>query len=120
MRPDVLREARRDYRSVKHVWEPSELYVPGREAGLAAHAVSILGDPLLGLAIGNVPNGYTVKNSPDGAVIGRKWKLGFLAEDRRLIRRQYHRDTRSGRSPGSRCLPKHSSALAWPRDRNRL
>ncbi len=40
---------------------------------MAAHAVDILGDSLVGLAIGNEPNGYTVKDVPNGAVRGKGW-----------------------------------------------
>lgn len=48
-------------------------YDPVRGADMAAHAVDILGDSLVGLAIGNEPNGYTVKDVPDGAVRGKGW-----------------------------------------------
>jgi hypothetical protein len=40
---------------------------------MAAHAVDILGASLVGLAIGNEPNGYTVKDVPGGAVRGKNW-----------------------------------------------
>ncbi|GAA3850256.1 MULTISPECIES: hypothetical protein [Brevibacterium] len=40
---------------------------------MAANAVDILGDSLFGLAIGNEPNGYTVKDVPNGAVRGDGW-----------------------------------------------
>lgn len=40
---------------------------------MAAHAVDILGDSLVGLANGNEPNGYMVKEVPDGAVRGKGW-----------------------------------------------
>lgn len=46
---------------------------PNRGADMAAHAVDILGDSLVGLAIGNEPNGYTVKDVPNGAVRGKGW-----------------------------------------------
>ena len=52
---------------------PLGTYDPARGADMAAHAVDILGDSLVGLAIGNEPNGYTVKDIPDGAVRGDDW-----------------------------------------------
>lgn len=52
---------------------PLGTYDPKRGADMAAHAVDILGDSLVGLAIGNEPNGYTVKDVPDGAVRGKGW-----------------------------------------------
>lgn len=48
-------------------------YDPKRGADMAAHAVEILDDSLVGLAIGNEPNGYTVKDVPDGAVRDKGW-----------------------------------------------
>lgn len=52
---------------------PFGTYDPQRGADMAAHAVDILGDSLVGLAIGNEPNGYMVKDVPDGAVRGKGW-----------------------------------------------
>jgi hypothetical protein len=52
---------------------PLGTYDPGRGADMVAHAVDILGDSLVGLAIGNEPNGYTVDDVPGGAVRGRGW-----------------------------------------------
>ncbi|WP_231445208.1 hypothetical protein [Brevibacterium zhoupengii] len=52
---------------------PLGTYDPKRGADMAAHAVDILGDSLVGLAIGNEPNGYTVKDVPNGAVRGKGW-----------------------------------------------
>ncbi|TGD31047.1 hypothetical protein EB835_10605 [Brevibacterium sp. S22] len=52
---------------------PLGTYDPERGADMAAHAVDILGDSLVGLAIGNEPNGYTVEDVPDGAVRGKGW-----------------------------------------------
>ena len=52
---------------------PLGTYDPARAADMAAHAVDVLGDSLVGLAIGNEPNGYTVKEVPDGAVRGDDW-----------------------------------------------
>ncbi|WP_227492861.1 hypothetical protein [Brevibacterium sp. CFH 10365] len=52
---------------------PLGTYDPGRGADMAAHAVDILGDSLVGLAIGNEPNGYTVDDVPSGAVRGKGW-----------------------------------------------
>ena len=52
---------------------PLGTYDPKRGADMAAHAVDILGDSLAGLAIGNEPNGYMVKDVPDGAVRGQGW-----------------------------------------------
>src|SRR5699024_8095856 len=39
---------------------PLGTYDPGRGADMAAYAIDILGDSLVGLGIGNEPNGYTV------------------------------------------------------------
>ncbi|WP_235343730.1 hypothetical protein [Brevibacterium sp. UCMA 11754] len=52
---------------------PLGTYDPERGADMASHAVDILGDSLEGLAIGNEPNGYTVKDVPNGAVRGKTW-----------------------------------------------
>ena len=52
---------------------PLGAYDPKRGADMAAHAVDILGDSLVGLAIGNEPNGYTVDEVPDGAVREDGW-----------------------------------------------
>lgn len=52
---------------------PLGTYDPKRGADMAAHAVDILGDSLVGLAIGNEPNGYMVKDVPDGAVRSKGW-----------------------------------------------
>ncbi|SDT18007.1 hypothetical protein SAMN04489752_3597 [Brevibacterium siliguriense] len=52
---------------------PLGTYDPARGADMAAHAVDILGDSLVGLAIGNEPNGYTVTDVPSGAVRGKGW-----------------------------------------------
>lgn len=52
---------------------PLGTYDPNRGADMAAHAFDILGDSLVGLAIGNEPNGYMVKDVPDGAVRGEGW-----------------------------------------------
>ncbi|WP_260848218.1 hypothetical protein [Brevibacterium aurantiacum] len=52
---------------------PLGTYDPKRGADMAAHAVDILGDSLVGLAIGNEPNGYTVKDVSNGNVRGKGW-----------------------------------------------
>lgn len=52
---------------------PLGTYDPERGADMAAHAVDILGDSLVGLGIGNEPNGYTVDDVPDGAVREDGW-----------------------------------------------
>ncbi len=52
---------------------PLGTYDPQRGADMAAHAVDILGDSLIGLGIGNEPNGYTVDDVPDGAVREDGW-----------------------------------------------
>lgn len=52
---------------------PLGTYDPKRGADMAAHAVDILGDSLVGLAIGNEPNGYTVKDVPNGNVRDKGW-----------------------------------------------
>jgi len=59
---------------------PLGTYDPKRGADMAAHAVDILGDSLVGLAIGNEPNGYTVKDVPDGAVRGKGWNTKKYVE----------------------------------------
>lgn len=50
---------------------PLRIYDPKRGADMAVHAFDILDDSLLGLAIGNEPNGYMVKEVPNGAVRGK-------------------------------------------------
>jgi hypothetical protein len=52
---------------------PLGTYDPKRGADMAAHAVDILGDSLIGLGIGNEPNGYTVDDVPGGAVRKDGW-----------------------------------------------
>lgn len=52
---------------------PLGKYDPERGADMAVHTVDILGDSLVGLAIGNEPNGYKVKDVPNGAVRGEGW-----------------------------------------------
>lgn len=52
---------------------PLGTYDPKRGADMAAYAVDILGDSLVGLAIGDEPNGYTVKDVPNGNVRGNEW-----------------------------------------------
>lgn len=52
---------------------PLGAYAPKQGVDMAVHAVDILGDSLVGLAIGNEPNGYKVKDVPNGAVRGDDW-----------------------------------------------
>ena len=52
---------------------PLGTYDPERGADMAAHAIDILGDSLIGLGIGNEPNGYTVDDVPGGAVRDDGW-----------------------------------------------
>ncbi|MCF2585809.1 hypothetical protein HU144_00710 [Brevibacterium sp. UCMA 11752] len=52
---------------------PLGTYDPGRGTDMAVHAIDILGDSLVGLGIGNEPNGYTVKDVPNGNVRGEGW-----------------------------------------------
>ncbi|WP_240372407.1 hypothetical protein [Brevibacterium zhoupengii] len=52
---------------------PLGTYDPKRGADMAANAYDILGSSLVGLAIGNEPNGYTEMDVPDGAVRGGSW-----------------------------------------------
>ncbi len=52
---------------------PLGTFDPERGADMAAHAIDILGDSLVGLGIGNEPNGYTVDDVPGGAVRGEGW-----------------------------------------------
>lgn len=54
---------------------PLGTYDPESGADMAAHAVDILGDSLVGIAIGNEPNGYKVEDVPDGAVRGEGWTI---------------------------------------------
>ncbi len=55
---------------------PLGTYDPKRGADMAAHAVDILGESLVGLAIGNEPNGFTITSVPNGAVRGAGWDTG--------------------------------------------
>lgn len=59
---------------------PLGSYDPERGADMAAHAVDILGDSLVGLAIGNEPNGYTIDEVPNGAVRGDEWSTSEYTE----------------------------------------
>lgn len=52
---------------------PLGTYAPKQGVDMAVHAVDILGDSLIGLAIGNEPNGYTIKDVPGGSVRGKGW-----------------------------------------------
>lgn len=52
---------------------PLGTYAPKQGVDMAVHAVDILGDSLVGLAIGNEPNGYTIKDVPGGSVRGKGW-----------------------------------------------
>ncbi|GAA0037303.1 hypothetical protein [Brevibacterium metallidurans] len=52
---------------------PLGTYDPKRGADMAVNAVDILGDSLVGLSIGNEPNGYTVQDVPGGAVRDDSW-----------------------------------------------
>lgn len=52
---------------------PLGTYAPKQGVDMAVHAVDILGDSLVGLAIGNEPNGYTIKDVPGGAVRSGGW-----------------------------------------------
>jgi hypothetical protein len=66
---------------------PLGTYDPQRGADMAAHAVDILGDSLVGLAIGNEPNGYTVDDVPGGAVRGEGWnRTNTWSSSRRMPR----------------------------------
>ncbi|WCE40640.1 hypothetical protein PGC08_02790 [Brevibacterium sp. BDJS002] len=70
---------------------PLGTYDPARGADMAAHAVDILGDSLVGLAIGNEPNGYTVKDVPDGAVRGKGWTKKKYVEQLEVYAKAIHR-----------------------------
>ncbi|MCT2184117.1 hypothetical protein M3G00_14355 [Brevibacterium casei] len=48
-------------------------YDPKRGADMAANAIDILGDSLVGISVGNEPNGYTVEDVPGGAVRDDDW-----------------------------------------------
>ncbi|WP_343071927.1 hypothetical protein [Brevibacterium renqingii] len=52
---------------------PLGTFDPARGADMAAYAIDILGDSLVGLGVGNEPNGYTVDDVPGGAVRGDSW-----------------------------------------------
>lgn len=52
---------------------PLGTYAPKQGVDMAVHAVDILGDSLVGLAIGNEPNGYTIKDVPGGSVRAKGW-----------------------------------------------
>lgn len=77
--PDNLRNLKRlvdATGSTVTIGIPLGTYDPERGADMAANAVDILGDSLVGLAIGNEPNGYTVTDVPNGAVRGGGWNRG--------------------------------------------
>lgn len=69
---------------------PLGTYDPERGADMAAHAVDILGDSLVGLAIGNEPNGYTVKDVPSGAVRGKGWNKDKYVEQLEAYAKAIH------------------------------
>ena len=69
---------------------PLGTYDPKRGADMAAHAVDILGDSLVGLAIGNEPNGYTVKDVPSGAVRGKGWNKDKYVEQLEVYAKAIH------------------------------
>lgn len=69
---------------------PLGTYDPKRGADMAAHAVDILGDSLVGLAIGNEPNGYTVKDVPSGAVRGKGWNKDKYVEQLEAYAKAIH------------------------------
>ncbi|WP_219922095.1 hypothetical protein [Brevibacterium oceani] len=69
---------------------PLGTYDPGRGADMAAHAVDILGDSLVGLAIGNEPNGYTVDDVPSGAVRGKGWNKSKYVEQLEAYTKAIH------------------------------
>ncbi|MCU4298314.1 hypothetical protein D3I60_14745 [Brevibacterium permense] len=69
---------------------PLGAFDPGRGADMAAHAVDILGDSLVGLAIGNEPNGYTVKDVPSGAVRGKGWNKDEYVEQLEAYAKAIH------------------------------
>lgn len=69
---------------------PLGSYDPKRGADMAAHAVDILGDSLVGLAIGNEPNGYTVKDVPNGAVRGKSWSKEKYVEQLEAYAKAIH------------------------------
>nr|WP_232488618.1 hypothetical protein [Brevibacterium antiquum] len=48
-------------------------YDPARGADMVVHAVDILGESLVGVAIGSEPNGYTIEGVPNGAVRDSDW-----------------------------------------------
>ncbi|WP_236586911.1 hypothetical protein [Brevibacterium casei] len=48
-------------------------YDPKRGADMAANAIDILGESLVGISVGNEPNGYTVEDVPGGAVRDDDW-----------------------------------------------
>lgn len=69
---------------------PLGTYDPNRGADMAAHAVDILGDSLVGLAIGNEPNGYMVKDVPDGAVRSKGWNKKKYVEQLEAYAKAIH------------------------------
>ena len=69
---------------------PLGIYDPKRGADMAAHAVDILGDSLVGLAIGNEPNGYTVEDVPSGAVRGKGWNKDKYVEQLEAYAKAIH------------------------------
>ena len=69
---------------------PLGTYDPRRGADMAAHAIDILGDSLVGLAIGNEPNGYTVDDVPSGAVRGNDWSKDKYVEQLEAYAKAIH------------------------------
>lgn len=59
---------------------PLGVFDPERSADMATHAQRILGDALVGVAIGNEPNGYTVAGDPNHRLRNDLWNTGPYAE----------------------------------------
>ena len=53
---------------------------PERGADMASHARQILGDALVGVAIGNEPNGYTIDGEPNHRLREDDWDTGEYLE----------------------------------------
>lgn len=53
---------------------------PERGADMAAHAQRILGDALVGVSIGNEPNGYTVDGDPNHRLRDDSWDVGSYVD----------------------------------------
>lgn len=83
---------------------PLGAYDPARGADMAAHAVDILGNSLVGLAIGNELHGYIVDDVPDGAVRGDGWNNEEYVQQLEAYAKAIHGPPAGGSNHWTRCL----------------